>query len=153
MHVGIGFVLELAGEKPAVSLREFDRFGDHAKASTCGRREHNLRPQEAHQLTPLHAKRLRHREDQRIPFLGAHHGQADPCVSARSLDNRLARLEPPRFLRIFNHTQSQTVLNGTKRIECLVFDKKVDVGRGQFVDLDHRSVADCFQDVGVSFSH
>ena len=93
MHVGIGLVLELAGQEPAVRLGQLDRLVHHAEAALGGGREHHLGAEEAHQLAALDAERFGHGDDQRIALRGAHHGEADAGVAAGRLDHGLAGLE------------------------------------------------------------
>jgi hypothetical protein len=44
MHVGIGLVLELAAQEPAVLLRQFPGLGEHAAALVGRRRQHHRAP-------------------------------------------------------------------------------------------------------------
>ena len=92
MEVRVRFVLELAAEEPAMGLRELQRLGDHAAAFFGRRREDHLGTQETHQLAPLDAEILRHRDDERIALLRADHGKTDAGVAAGRLDDGLPGL-------------------------------------------------------------
>ena len=61
-NTGIGLILKLTSEEPTVSFGEFSRFCHHAHAAQRSRREHNLGAEKAHQLAPLDAECLRHRD-------------------------------------------------------------------------------------------
>jgi hypothetical protein len=147
MVVGVGLVLELAGQEPAVGLGQLDRLVHHP--GPAGRRggEHHLGAEKAHQLPPLHAERLRHGDDQRIPLLGAHHGEADAGVAAGGLDHGLPRLEGPAPLGVLDHAEGEAVLDRAQGVERFDLDVQVDPGRRELADLDHRRVADGFQNV------
>ena len=75
-----------------MGLFQFFGFSDHAQTSAGRGGKHHFRPQEPHQLTSLDAEGFRHGDYQRIAFLGAHHGQSDPRITARCLDHGLAWL-------------------------------------------------------------
>src|SRR3546814_17467605 len=91
MEVGVSLVLELAAEKPAVTLGQLDRLGQHAGAFLRRRREDDLGAEKAHQLAPLDAEVLRHDDDQRIALLRAAHGEAEAGVAARSAERRVGK--------------------------------------------------------------
>ena len=67
--VGVGLVLELPRQEPAVRLGEFDRLGDHAHAALRLRRQNHLGAEKAHQPATLDAELFRHRHHQRIALL------------------------------------------------------------------------------------
>jgi hypothetical protein len=87
-------------------------------ARPCLRRQHDFRAQEAHELASLHAELLRHRHDQRVTLLGAHHREPDPGVAAGRFDDGLSRLQLPRAFRRFDDAQRQSILDRTQGIEC-----------------------------------
>jgi len=127
MDVGIGLVLELPGHEPAVSFCEFCGLVDHADGAFGRGRDDDLRSQKSHQLAALNAKRLRHRDHQRVALRGAHHGKADAGVAAGSLDHRLARLQLARPLGGLNDTRR---LYGLEYIPAPVEDLNVAAARG-----------------------
>jgi hypothetical protein len=152
VEVGIGLVLELPGQEPAVGLGQLDRLVDHpGPAGRRGGQDH-LGAEEAHQLPPFHAERLRHGDDQRVPLLGTHHGEADAGVAAGGLDHGLPRLEGPAPLGVFDDAEGESVLDRAQGVERFDLDVQVDAGRRELADLDHRGVADGFQNVG-EFGH
>src|SRR3546814_20805288 len=93
MEVGVSLVLELAAEKPAVTLGQHDRLGQHAGAFLRRRREDDLGAEKAHQRAPLDAEVLRHADAQRIALLSADHGKAEAGVAAGPLEHRLTRAQ------------------------------------------------------------
>ena len=145
MEVRIGFVLELPCHEPAVGFGQFDRLLDHSDRSLGGRRQHDLGAEKAHQSPPFDAEGLGHRDNKRIAFRGADHGEADAGVAARRLDDGLAGLELAGLLRRLDDPQSQTVLDRAQRVEGLDFHIEVDPVRGEAVDPDDRRVSDCLQ--------
>ena len=153
VEVGVGFVLELAGEEPAVRLGEFDGFGDHAGAAAGGWGDDDFRAEEAHQPAALDAEGLGHGDDERVALLCAHHGEADAGVAAGGLDHGLAGLELAAALGIFDDSEGETVFDGAERVEGFDLDVEIDVGRAELVDANDGSVADGFKDVGVTVSH
>ncbi len=102
MKVGIGFVLELAAQKPAMRLRELDGLGEHAAAFLRRRCQHDLRAEEAHHLAALDAEVLGHGHDQGIALLRADHGKTDAGVAAGRFDDGLTRLQLTSPLRVFD---------------------------------------------------
>ena len=92
MNLGIGVVLELPGQIPAIGVGQFDRLVDHADGALGGRRQDHLRAEETHQLAPLDAEGLGHGDDQRIALGRAHHRKPDTGVTAGRLDHGLAGL-------------------------------------------------------------
>ena len=48
VKVGVGFVLELPGHEPAMGFGQLDRLLDHADRPRGGRRQNDLRAEEAH---------------------------------------------------------------------------------------------------------
>src|SRR4051812_40038808 len=105
MHVRIGFVLELAREKPAVRLRKLDSLFDHRHGSTCSRRQHHARAEETHELAALDAELFGHGDNEWIAFRGADHCKPDAGVATARLDDGLSRLELTRALRSFDDCQ------------------------------------------------
>jgi hypothetical protein len=152
MHVGIGLVLELARQEPAVRLGELDRLVDHAHAALAGGREHHLGAEKAHQLAPLDREGLRHGHHQRIALLRADHGKPDAGIARRRLDHGLPGLERAGFLRRLNDAERQAVLDRAERIERLDLDEQVDAFRPQLVDAHDRRVADGLENI-CEFGH
>src|ERR1700722_8752733 len=145
MEVRIGFVLELPCHEPAVGFGQFDRLFDHSDRSLGRGRQHNLRPEKTHQPASFDAKGLSHRQDERIAFRGADHGEPDAGIAARRLDDGLAWLELSGLLRRLDHPQRQSVLDGAERIERLDLHIEIDPVRGEAVDPDDRRMSDRLQ--------
>src|SRR5258708_3581156 len=90
----------------------------------------------------------------RVPSLGdADHGKTNPGISACLLYDRLARLKLARFFGRLDSPESQSVLDGTKRVEGLNFYEKIHALRRQTIDPHYRRIADCFDDVLVFPAH
>ena len=151
--VGVGLVLELAGQEPAVRLGELDGLHHHAEAALRLRGQHHLGAEEAHQPAPLDAELLRHGHHQRIALGGAYHGEADAGVAAGRLDHGLAGLQLARFLRRLDDAERQAVLDRAERVEGLDLDVEVDALGRQLVDPHDRRVADGLQDALVLACH
>src|SRR5579871_69552 len=150
VHIRIRFIRKLTRQKPSMRLGQLHRLGHHSHPSRSRGSQHNLRPQEPHQLAPFHAESLRHRHNKRIPLLRAHHRQPDPRIPTRSLDHRLSGLQLSSLFSILNHTKRQTIFHRPQRIERLYFDIKIHMLRSQPIDLNHRSPADCLENIGIS---
>ena len=132
--VGVGLVLELPGQEPAVRLGELDRLVDHADAALRLRRQDHLGAEKAHQPAPLDAELLGHRDHQRIALGGAHHREADAGVAAGRLDDGLAGLELTRLLGRLDDAQREAVLDRAQRVEGLDLHEEVHARRRQPVD-------------------
>src|SRR5687767_2076479 len=145
MEISVGFVLELAREKPPVLLRELHRHLHHSGCAQCRRCENHLRTQETHQPSPLDAERFGHRNDQRISLRSTDHREPDAGVATRRLDYSLPGLECTASLCILDHAERKTVFHGAERIERFDLYVEVDPGWSELVDSDNRSVADCLE--------
>jgi hypothetical protein len=152
MEVGIGLVLELAGEEPAMGIGELDRLLHHAEAALGRRRDDDLGAEEAHEPAALDAERFGHGDDERIAFGGADHGEPDAGIAAGRLDDGLAGLQLARLLRRLDDAERQAVLDRAERIEGLDLDVEVDAGRGEAVDAHHRRAPDGLEDA-LEFRH
>jgi hypothetical protein len=146
VHIGVGFVLELSAEKPTVSLGKLDRFRQHADASLRCRCQHDLGPQEAHDLASLDTEILGHDDDEVIALCRTDHRQADSRVAAGGLDDGLARLELAAALGILDDAQRQPVLDRTQRVERLDLHVEIDAGRRHVVDSHDRRTPDRLDD-------
>ncbi len=60
VYLSIGRVLELAGEVPAMGLRQLFGLRQHAAAFQRGRCQHHFRPEEAQEFAALDAEALCH---------------------------------------------------------------------------------------------
>ena len=147
--LGVGLVLELAGEEPAVPLGELARLRGHAGALLGGRRQHDLRAEEAHQPPALDAEALGHDDDERVALDRADHGEADAGVAARRLDDGLAGAERAVALGRLDDGERQPVLDRAHRVEGLELGVERRVGRCQRVQADDGRVADGGEDVRV----
>jgi len=147
VNVGVGFVLELARQEPAMRFGQLDRFDYHGQSAASSRRQHDLGAQEAHELTPLDTELLCHRDHQGVALAGAHHGEADAGVAACRLNDGLPWFELSRLLRRLDHAQRQAILHGPQWIECFNLDEQVHALRRQPVDAHHGCVADCPQNI------
>ena len=153
MEIGIGLVLELAAEEPAVLLRELHRLAEHAGAPLRSRGQHDLGAEETHQLAALDAETLRHRHDERIALLRAHHGEPDAGIAAGRFDHRLAGLQRTAPLRRLDDAERQPVLDRAERVEGLDFHEQLHAGRRELFDLHDGRAPDRLQDVGEPSAH
>src|SRR5690606_31664681 len=142
MHVGVRLVLELPAQEPAVRLGELDGLLQHAGAFFGGRRQHDLRAEEAQQLAALDAEAFRHRDDERVALLRADHREPDAGVAARRLDDGLAGRKLAGLLRALDHGERHPVLDRAHRVEGLDLHVDVHARRGQLAELNERRVAD-----------
>ena len=132
VHVGVGLVVELAAEEPAVLLGQLDRLVEHAAALLARGREHHPGAEEAQELAPLDAEALGHRQHQRIALLGADHRQADAGVAAGRLDHGLAgRRAAPRRSASSITARGHAVLDRAERVERFELDVDLDARRAR----------------------
>ena len=134
MKVRIGFVLELPRHEPAVGFGQLHSLLHHSDRALGGWRGDDFRAKKTHQSAPFDAEGLRHRQDQRIAFRGADHGEPDAGIAARRLDDGLARLQLAGLLCGLDHAQRQPVLDGAERIERLDLHIEVDPVRREAID-------------------
>jgi hypothetical protein len=111
VKIGIGFILKLPSHEPAMRLCKFDGLVDHSDSALGGGRYDDLGSKEPHKLTPLHAKWLRHRDDERVSLRGAHHGETNSCISAGRFDDCLTRLKISLPFRRLDYSEGQAVLH------------------------------------------
>ncbi|MNF86665.1 hypothetical protein D3C84_691100 [compost metagenome] len=142
MGVGIGLVLELAHQEPAMRRRQFLGLADHAAALERGRGEHHPGTEKTQDLAPLDAEILGHGQHQRIALDRADHGQADAGVAAGGFDHRLPRLQGAAGFGRLDHAEGHAVLHRAHGVEGFRLDVQLDAGRAQAVDADHRGAAD-----------
>jgi hypothetical protein len=151
MHISIGLVFELACAEPVVSLGKLDRFVDHAESSFISRSKHHFGTQESHQLSAFDAKGFGHRDHQRLPFLGAHHGKTYSGVAmvasitvcpGLSFPDRSASSITPSARRSFTEPKG-----------CLNFHEEVDTWRCQLADFHDRRVADGLKNIFELAAH
>src|SRR5579871_3359422 len=111
MYIGIGLILELAGHEPAMRFGKLDGFIDHAHSALSGGSYDDLRSKKPHQLTPLDAEWLSHRDHKRVSLGCANHGKPDPRISARRLYDRLTGLKLSGLLSCLDDSESQSILH------------------------------------------
>ena len=153
MHIGVGFVFELAAEEPTVGARQLHRLGQHADAAKRRRGQDDLRSEEAQDLAPLDAEVLGHHDDERVALGRADHRQTDPGVAAGGLDDGLAGAQQASALGILDHPEREPVLDRAQRVEGLDLDVEPDARRGQAVDPYHRGATDRVEDRLVKVGH
>ena len=125
VHVGVGFVLELAGEEPAVHGGELVGLGHHAHAALRGGGQHDLGAEEAHEAAALDAEGLGHGDDEGIALGRADHGKSDAGVAAGCLDDGLAGLQCAAAFGVLDDAEGEAVLDRAERIEGLDLDEEV----------------------------
>ena len=139
---GVGLGLELAREKPAIGLDQFDRLLVHADALLRARRQHHFGAEHAHQLAALDGEAVGHRHDQRIALLRADHGEPDAGIAAGRLDDGLARLQGAAALAFLDDVERQPVFHRGGRIEELGLHVDRPAVDAEIVDADRRGVSD-----------
>jgi hypothetical protein len=142
VDLGVGLVLELAGHEPAVRVGQLLRLAEHADAGLDGGSEHDLGPVEAHELAALDAERLRHDDDQGIAALRADHGQPDPGVPARGLDDGLAGPQGARAFGGLDDAERQPILDRAARVHALQLGEQVRSRGSEPAKAEHRGPAD-----------
>src|SRR5277367_5405043 len=140
MIIGIGFILKLPSHEPVMRLSELDGLSDHSHRALGSGSHNNLRSEEPHELTPLNAKWLCHGDHKRISLGCANHRKTNSRISACRLNDRLTRLELSGLFGRFDYSESQSVLDRTKRVECFNLHEKVHAPRRQTIDPHHRRI-------------
>ena len=149
MCVDVGGIVELL-RHPAVRRLRNELIGSFDRAfhafGTVG--ELKLRTVGKHQPAPLDAHAVGHDEDQLVALDGRHHRKADAGVARGWLNNRAARLQLARALRILDHGECDAVLDRAAGIRPLRFHPHFGAVAEQPVDADVRSVANRIEDSG-----
>jgi len=122
VHARVGVRLELPRQVPAVRLGQFLGLLDHASALLGSRRDHDLGAEHPHDPAALDRERLGHADDHLVALGGADHGQGDPRVAGRGLDEGVARADLAALLGLFHHRQREAVLDGREGVEVLGLD-------------------------------
>mmetsp|Transcript_37335 Transcript_37335/g.81156 ORF Transcript_37335/g.81156 Transcript_37335/m.81156 type:complete len:204 (-) Transcript_37335:9-620(-) len=145
----VGIRLELPGQEPTVLLSKFFSLLGHSCGTERSRSDQHLGTKHPHDLPALHGEGGCHADDQLVTSLGAHHGQADACVSAGCLDDSATRLQSATRLCLFDDTDRQAVLYRGERVEILELHVDRDPFRCHPVQLDDWCLADRLCDVTV----
>ena len=125
MVLGVGLVLELAGQEPAVALGCSGGPLYHAGAFFLLWREDDLCTHRAHQLAPLDRECFDHEGDERVTLRGTHHRQRDTGIAGGGLDDRLAGFEHAAAFGILDDADRETILDRGHRVEELDLDEQV----------------------------
>ena len=125
VRLSVGLVLELLAKKIAVLHGQLDCLVQHAGAHFGCRCEDDFRAQETQHFAPFDAEVFRHRHDQWITFMRAHHGQADARIAAGRFDHRLAGLQFAGLFRVLDDCPGHAVFYRAHGVEG--FDLGVDV--------------------------
>ena len=149
MKLRVRLVLELLRPVPAVLLRQFPGLLHHARAFQRRRRQHDLRAEEAHELSPLDREALRHRDHERIALRGAHHREPDAGIAGRRLDDRLARAQLAASFRRLDHAEREPVLDRAHRVEGLELHVDVNAVGREAIEADDRRAADGLEDIAI----
>ena len=121
---GVGVVLKLRAEEPAVLRAELLRLGHHAGAlARLGRHDH-LRAQHAHDLAALHGEGLGHADHAVVPALRANHRDGDAGVPGGGLHHGVALLQHAAALGVGDHGESQTACTCVRRRAICVFSQQ-----------------------------
>ena len=132
--------------------RELKAFFDGFSDITGIVDEFDLRAVVAYQLCPFLTYGIRHDDDRPISLHRADQSQTNPLISAGRLDDGcFSRFNLTIFLRLFNHIQRCSGLDGTSHIHPLVFYKHFRTGAvRQSPETDHGGFSYCFQDIIVN---
>ena len=149
MHHRVVGRLELAGEEPAIRVREFFGLLVHAEPLRGTRRQDHFRAEEAHEPAALNREAVSHGHDEGITLGGTDHGEPDAGVAAGCLDDGLARREVAAPLGFFDDADCKAVLHRCSGIEELRLHVDADARRRQPVDTDAWRVADRIDDAVV----
>ncbi len=122
---------------------------DHAGAAFRGRRHDDFRAERTHDLAAFDRERIGHRRDERVALGRADHGQGDPGISRRGLDDGLARLDQAAPFGVVDDREREAVLDRRHRVERFDLDEHVDVVRRDAVQAHDRGVADRVEDAVV----
>ncbi len=151
----VGGVVELlrqpgAGCLSRVLLGSALRFLDAHRS----RREDQLRAEGLQELASLDGHRVGHDQRAFVAARGCDEGQSDPGVAARRLDDRVARLQLARLLRLHHHRDGDAVLDRRERVERLELDHDLRAAAllRDLVQPDQRRVSDQLRDVVVDLS-
>ena len=146
MVFGIGLVLELPRQEPAVLLRQLLGLPDHARAALRGRSQDHLGAQDPHQLPAFDRKAVRHQCNKGVPLDRADHRERDARVARCRFHDGLSWADRAAALRVLDDRDRQPVLDRRQGVEGLALDVHRRSSRRQALDLDDGSVPDCAQD-------
>ena len=111
---------ELSGNKAVRNLLcELFRFGHcalHALGALC---QNELRAVGLHEISALHAHRVRHHNDNAIASRRRDRGEADAGIAGSRLNDDRALLQDTALLRVVEHAAGNSVLHGACRVKVL----------------------------------
>ena len=151
---GVVRVRELLGNEGVRRIGgDFFSLGDGAFHALGTFGENELRAEQGEERASFKAHGLRHREDELVAFGGANESQCNTGVTAGGLDDNGFVSDLAGGLSGLDHGHADSVFHGAERIKefALESDGGIDTF-GDFVELDDRSAADCFDDVVVDLS-
>jgi len=99
------------------------------------------------------AHRLRHGEDEAIPFDRGGEGQPDAGIAAGGFDDEAAGLEDAAFFGIHDHGEADAVLDTAAGVGRFDFDENFRAAAVEPVDPNQRSMPDQFGGVRCNASH
>ncbi len=129
-------------------------FFDGAVGPEVARREQDLRAARLEDPLAFDTDRFGHGQQQAVALDGADHGQADPRVAARGLDDDLLRGQLAGTLGSLDHVQRRAVLDGPAGVHVLQLRQQLHPRvRVHPPDLHQGRVADGVQHGGVDQVH
>jgi len=129
--------------------RELLRLAHHAAAALGPWSKDDPGTQDPHDLAPLDREGLGHDRDEGVALGRAHHGEGDTRVARGGFDHRLAGLQRPAVLGIFDDADRQAVLDRRERVEELALHVHRDVLRRESLDSYDGGLADRAEDTVV----
>ena len=118
MRLRVGWVDELAKDDGALDLLvELLRLGDGALHSLCAFGQYDLRTVGLQQVAAFHTHGVRQGQDRLVTLSGSYGSQPDARVAGGRLDDGGAWFQEPLLLRVLDHGEGYTVLDGTGRVE------------------------------------
>ena len=155
VHIGIGRVVELAGNKDLrVVFSHFVRnsltFRDTIANIACIMYQNYFRAIVLHQFAALLGNRIRHDDLDGVALDRAAQREADALIAACGFDNDRIRTNQAAALRVRYHIQSGARFDGAADVQALKLDEYLRaVRRNHAVQAHHRRVADRFQNIAA----
>ena len=116
----------------------------HVRAGQHHFRAHRLQVEDL-----LAAHLVRHHEDQPVALGLRHQRQADAGVAGGAFDQGVAGFDLAGFLRRFDHRQADAILDRAAGVGAFQFQIQLAGASIEVAELDHRRVADQFEDAVV----
>ena len=118
MDCRIGFILKLLrNECVSIFFFQLRRLLDRTPHSCASRCQHDLCAERLHDLAPLHAHRIRHRQDQMQSLSCRHESKSDSGVAACRFDDHRILIDLSFLNSLLDHCIRHTILDTSQRIK------------------------------------